>query len=170
MIVPNEPYKSHDEALLPTRALATWAYTDLSDPRWTFGSNTSGCAPTRVERPQKIGIANRSGGPVTSGTTRCSSSAPTGTTPPRTRLRRQKETYTSGNFIELETLGPLRKVPAAAAAVHEERWFLSGRQRTARPKRRWRPPPTAGGSNESSRWRCDGRCPCITAGGPACPQ
>ena len=60
VIIPNEPYKSHDEALLPTRAIATWAYTDLSDPRWTFGSKYIRLrTDAGLNAPQKIGVANR---------------------------------------------------------------------------------------------------------------
>lgn len=55
-ILPLPPRGSHESELLPSSSLVLWAYTDLSDPRWTFttegvllkadGVNTS---------PQKIG-------------------------------------------------------------------------------------------------------------------
>src|SRR4029453_4095021 len=35
--LPQEPYRSHDEALQPVRQVTLWAYTDLSDPRWQIG-------------------------------------------------------------------------------------------------------------------------------------
>ncbi|HYO90997.1 MAG TPA: hypothetical protein VEQ40_05145, partial [Pyrinomonadaceae bacterium] len=34
-ILPQEPYRSWDEYLLPARPMVLWHYTDLSDPRWT---------------------------------------------------------------------------------------------------------------------------------------
>jgi hypothetical protein len=126
VIVPNEPYKSHDEALLPTRALATWAYTDLSDPRWTFGSKYIRLrTDPGSNAPQKIGIANRSGwAGYLRNDTLFVKRTDWDDTAAYPDFGVNTETYTSGNFIELETLGPLRKVPPAAAAVHEERWFL----------------------------------------------
>jgi hypothetical protein len=126
VIVPNEPYKSHDEALLPTRAIATWAYTDLSDPRWTFGSKYIRLrTDPGSNAPQKIGIANRSGwAGYLRNDTLFVKRTDWDDTAAYPDFGVNTETYTSGNFIELETLGPLRKVPPAAAAVHEERWFL----------------------------------------------
>lgn len=35
-VVPQEPYRSHAEDLLPTRPLVLWSYTDLGDPRMMF--------------------------------------------------------------------------------------------------------------------------------------
>jgi hypothetical protein len=46
VILPQEPYKSHDEALLPVRSVTLWAYSDLSDPRWQHGRSTCGSRPT----------------------------------------------------------------------------------------------------------------------------
>jgi hypothetical protein len=36
-IIPLPERGSHSENLLPTSSLALWAYTDFSDPRWTWG-------------------------------------------------------------------------------------------------------------------------------------
>ena len=38
-ILPQEPYRSHEDYLLPARPMTLWHYTDLSDSRWTFGKN-----------------------------------------------------------------------------------------------------------------------------------
>jgi hypothetical protein len=34
------------------------------------------------------------------------------------------ETYTAGNFIELETIGPMRRLAPGESVAHEERWSL----------------------------------------------
>jgi hypothetical protein len=126
VIIPNEPFKTHDEALLPARALATWAYTDLSDPRWTLGRKYIRLrTDASMSAPQKIGVANRQGW---AGYLRRDLLFVK-------RVRWEEgasypdfgvntETYTAANFIELETLGPLRRLQPGDSATHEERWSL----------------------------------------------
>ena len=59
VILPQEPYRSHDEALLPVRQVTLWAYTDLSDPRWQMGPKFLRLKPDPSRTgSQKIGIAN----------------------------------------------------------------------------------------------------------------
>jgi hypothetical protein len=126
VIIPNEPFKTHDEALLPTRAIATWAYTDLSDPRWTLGRKYIRLrTDASMKEPQKIGVANRQGW---AGYLRGDllfikrvTWEESGTYPD---FGVNTETYTAENFIELETLGPLRRLQSGDAATHEERWSL----------------------------------------------
>jgi hypothetical protein len=126
VIIPNEPYRSHDEALQPVRAIAAWAYTDLSDPRWTLGSKYIQLRtdPSRTAS-QKIGVANRQGwaGYLRQGTffVKRVDWDETATYPD---YGVNTETYTSENFIELETLGPMRRVSPGEAVTHEERWSL----------------------------------------------
>lgn len=125
-ILPQEPYRSHEEYLLPARPLVLWHYTDLSDSRWSIGSKyirlrTDAALP----EPQKIGIMNKQRWAA---------------------YRRQQtlfvkrfdyeegagypdygsnnEIYTAGSFIEVETLGPLRRLEPGMAAEHVERWCL----------------------------------------------
>ena len=126
VIIPNEPYAAHADALLPTRALATWAYTDLSDPRWTLGRKYIRLrTDASREAPQKIGVANRRGwaGYLRNGTLFVKRyDWREGATYPDFGVN--TETYTSAAFIELETLGPLAELAPGASADHEERWFL----------------------------------------------
>ncbi len=126
VIVPQEPYASHDDALLPVRAMTLWAYTDLSDPRWQIGPKFVRLRTDAARAgSQKVGIANRQGWAAY-------------------HLKGQlfvkrydwqegarypdfgvnTEVYTAGAFIELETLGPLLTVAPGASAEHEERWSL----------------------------------------------
>jgi hypothetical protein len=126
VIVPNEPYAAHEDALLPTRALATWAYTDLSDPRWTLGRKYIRLR-TDASRaaPQKIGVANRRGWAayLRNGTLFVKRyDWQEGAQYPDFGVN--TETYTAANFIELETLGALGELAPGASATHEERWSL----------------------------------------------
>ena len=115
VILPQEPYKSHDEALLPVRSITLWAYTDLSDPRWQLGSKYLRLRTDAARTAsQKIGIANHQGwaGYLRNGTLFVKRvDWKDGATYPDGGVN--IETYTAGNFIELETLGPLVSVASA---------------------------------------------------------
>lgn len=125
-VIPQEPYRSHDESLLPARPLALWHYTDLSDSRWSIGPKFIRLKTLAArDVPQKIGMANKQGWaayhrddvlfvkrfPYREGAhypdygSNC-------------------ETYTSGSFMEVETLGPLARVEPDAATEHTEQWYL----------------------------------------------
>ena len=126
VILPQEPYKSHDEELQPVRAMTLWAYTDLSDPRWTIGPKFLRLS-TDASRAasQKVGISNRQGwaGYLRKGTLLVKRvDWKSGAVYPDFGVN--METYTAANFIELETLGPLASLEPGASASHEERWWL----------------------------------------------
>ena len=126
VILPQEPYASHDDALLPVRAMTLWAYTDLSDPRWQIGPKFLRLRTDAARAgSQKVGIANKRGWAAYH----------------RERelfVKRYEwndaarypdfgvntEAYTAGAFIELETLGALVSLAPGASASHEERWYL----------------------------------------------
>ncbi len=126
VIVPQEPYRSHDEHLLPARPLALWHYTDLADPRWTIGKKYIRLRTNdQMKEPQKIGMGNRQGwAAYLRKRTLFVKRFPwveDGTYPD---FGSNTETYTAGNFIELETLGPLARLAPNGFAEHTERWFL----------------------------------------------
>ena len=125
-ILPQEPFRSHDEYLLPARPMTLWHYTDLSDPRWTFGRKFIRLrTDDTLDSPQKVGIANKQGW--------------AGYWRKQTlfikRIRYQEgarypdygsnvETYTAGSFVEVETLGPLERLQPGQSAEHTEIWSL----------------------------------------------
>ena len=125
-ILPQEPFRSHDEYLLPARPMTLWYYTDLSDPRWTLGKNFIRLqTDDNLDMPQKIGVANKQGW---AGYWR-------NQTLFLKRVRYQPgarypdygsnvETYTAGAFVELETLGPLERLEPGQSAEHTEIWSL----------------------------------------------
>jgi hypothetical protein len=126
VILPQEPYRSHDECLQPARTMTLWAYTDLSDPRWTLGKN---CIRLRVDpaaaEPQKLGLMNRQGWAAYARknelfVTRfpfCEGAKyPDGMA--------NCETYTAGAFVEIETLGALQCIMPGQSARHVEEWHL----------------------------------------------
>jgi hypothetical protein len=126
VILPQEPYRSHDEALQPVRQVTLWAYTDLSDPRWQIGPKFLRLKPDPGRTgSQKIGIANHQNwaGYLRHGTLFVKRyDWQEGKLYPDGGVN--TETYTAASFVELETLGTLGDLPPGASATHEERWYL----------------------------------------------
>ncbi len=126
ILIPQEPYASHDDALLPVRSLTMWAYTDLSDPRWSLGPKYIRLRTDAARTgSQKIGAANKRGwaGYARNGELFVKRyDWREGQTYPDHGVN--TEAYTAGNFIELETLGPMAALPPGGSVTHEERWSL----------------------------------------------
>lgn len=127
ILIPQEPYASHDDALLPVRAMTTWAYTDLSDPRWRLGPKFIRLSTDSARAgSQKIGVANKRGWAAYArrgdlflkqyGWDESKTYPDYGV---------NTEAYTAGDFIELETLGPMARLAPGASASHEEKWSLA---------------------------------------------
>ena len=125
-ILPQEPYRSWDEYLLPARPLVLWHYTDLSDPRWTIGKKYIQLRTDEaIKEPQKIGIANKQGWVAYHlGRTLFVKRAVYEDGAAYPDYGSSTETYTAASNIEVETLAPLRRLEPGAAAVHVERWQL----------------------------------------------
>jgi hypothetical protein len=125
-ILPQEPYRSWEEYLLPARALVLWHYTDLTDARWSIGKRYIQLrSDAEANAPQKIGITNKQGWaayyrqrslfvkrfPYEEGVV-------------YPDYQSNNEVYTAGSFIEVESLGAMQELEPGAAATHEERWNL----------------------------------------------
>ena len=125
-IFPNEPYISWDDYLLPARPLVLWHYTDLTDARWSIGKKFIRLTTDeRASHPQKIGMLNKQGW----------AAYRHGATLFLKRFAYEEgasypdyncncETYTAGDFIEVESLSPLRRLEPGASAEYLERWSL----------------------------------------------
>jgi len=126
------PRGTHPKDLAPTNPLVMWAYTDLSDRRWTwlkkyFVLRQDPANPV----PMKIGHFN----PKTWGSyflngelfLKRYDADPSKTYPD---FGCSFETFTNADFLELETLGPVSKVAPGTSLEHVERWSL---HRPARP-------------------------------------
>lgn len=125
-ILPQEPYRSHDDYLLPARPLVLWHYTDLSDPRWTIGKKFLRLrTDSAIKEPQKVGMANKQGWSAyhRKGTLFIKRfNYKEGVAYPD--YGSNNETYTSASFMEVETLAPLSHLEPGASAEHTERWYL----------------------------------------------
>jgi hypothetical protein len=125
-IIPQEPFKSHDDDLLPARPMVLWSYTNLRDPRWNFGQKfVTLRQDTGMKDPQKMGFQNRQGWAAFHHNDILFVK--------RFDWERDKthpdygcnnEVYTNDQFLELESLGPLERVQPGQTLTHVEQWWL----------------------------------------------
>ena len=125
-LIPQEPYRRHEESLLPARSMALWSYTDLADARLTIGSKYLRVRTDAANKePLKIGVGNKQGWMayhVDRSLFVKRFRHEEGAAYPD--LGSNAEIYTQGSFIELESLAPLQKLDPGASATHVERWWL----------------------------------------------
>lgn len=125
-VFPQEAYASHRTHLLPARPLVLWKYTDMADPRWTWGAKLLQLKQDpRAAGPQKAGFYSTLGWMAY-------------LTRHATFLKRHEvvagehpdmgcnvETFTNEDFLELETLGPLADLAPGRAVRHVEVWRVT---------------------------------------------
>ncbi len=120
------PRGTHPEMLAPTNPLVIWAFTDLSDSRWRFTKKYIMLRqdPAAVSE-QKIGSfhENTFGAYYLNGELfiKRAQADRTKTYPD---MGASFETFTNGDMLELETLGPLTKLAPGESVEHVERWSL----------------------------------------------
>ncbi len=130
VVLPQEPYVSHDNDLLPARPVVLWKFTEMGDPRWRWGTKYITLRQDDLPegRPQKVGVYSTLGWaahltPQQAFIVHCpvapegADAFPDGGS--------SFETYTDGPFQELETLSPLRTLAPGASLSHTEDWYLA---------------------------------------------
>lgn len=125
LIIPTHPFVAHSERLLPVSTIALWGYTNLSDPRWTFGQHVVRLKQTDDTRPQKAGFSVKQGMAAYSngGTTFLKRfSWDEGATYPD--LGVNFEAFTRHDMLEVESLGPMRILKPGETVSHREAWYL----------------------------------------------
>jgi hypothetical protein len=125
-IIPQEPYGTGDEYLLPVRSMSLWSYTTMDDPRWIWGKKYIQARQDPVfSSEQKIGLLNRQGWMAY-----CMNNEfmlkifpfdPLATYPD---FNSNNEVYINGDFLELETLGPFVEIPTSGKTELLEHWLL----------------------------------------------
>ncbi len=126
-ILPQEEYVSHDEYVLPARPLVLWHYTDMSDPRWSWGRRYIQLRQDpSAKTEQKLGILNTLGwAAYTLGDNlfvKRFRHYPGANYPD---FGSNTEIFTNPAFLEIESLGPLTRLKAGGGAVeYVEEWHL----------------------------------------------
>jgi hypothetical protein len=122
-IFPQEPAVNQ---LLPVRPMALWGYTKMSDARWTWGAKYIQMkSDPAANTAQKIGMMNTLGWAAY-------------VRDDEVFIKRfgfdakaqypdfgcNTESYTRGDMLEVESVGPLIKLEPGSAVEHVENWFL----------------------------------------------
>jgi len=125
-IIPLPPKGTHPEHLLPNGNITLWAYTDMADPRWRWGTNFVFLDQDEsAANPQKAGFfvekgraAYQNGEDVFIKHFRTEKGAKY---PDRNV---NVELFTNAEMLELETLGPLTSIAPGKSVVHTETWQM----------------------------------------------
>ena len=120
------PRGTHPEVLAPTNPLIVFAFTNMSDPRWTWMEKYVALRQDPANSdPEKIGLFN----PRTRGAYLLNGElfvkkfeAEAGEEYPD--MGSSFEAFTNERFLELETLGPMRMLRPGESMDHLEIWSL----------------------------------------------
>jgi len=124
-VFPQPKSVPHSDKVLPARPLVLWNYTDMADPRWTWGNRVARLAHDPNLGPQKVGAFVEQGIAVYSnrGNTfvKRFAAEPEYVYPD---FGCNFETFTREDMLEVESLGPLESIPPGEYASHTETWYL----------------------------------------------
>lgn len=125
-IFPQEDFKPHPEYLLPARPLVLWPYTNMSDPRFSWGERFIQMRQhPGAHAKLKIGMRNSKGWMAYAlGAEVFVKRAPFNPAAQYPDYGCNTETFTDSAMLELETLGPLTRIAPGASIQHEEVWSL----------------------------------------------
>jgi hypothetical protein len=120
------PRGGHTERLLPTNPLVMWAYTNFTDKRWTLTNKYLILQQEAGEpSPQKAGLFNvDTRAAYLLGSDLFIKRAQASPNSEYPDFQCSFEMFTNGDFLEVETLGPLLYLAADATTEHEETWSL----------------------------------------------
>lgn len=125
-VLPLPSRGSHENNLLPNTQLILWAYTNMADPRWHWGTQyvLLRQEPGNIT-PQKAGAFVTDGwvGYARDGRFFLKTFA-VQPDAPHPDIHANVELFTCDFMLEVETLGPLVKLAPGTAVTHTEHWFL----------------------------------------------
>ena len=127
-IIPQPPLGEHGAGnFLPSRALVLWSYTDLSDDRWRIGRRFITLQPKGGRKATKIGLPHRERWVaylLPQSLFIKTFNYEDGLTYPD--MGSNFETFTKDDFIELESLSPIKQLAPGESIAHTETWHLFG--------------------------------------------
>lgn len=126
LIIPQEPYGPHPQNLLPVRPVILWAYSNMADPRWTWGEQVVLLRQDpKATSPAKAGFGNRQGWMAYARNGHLFVKRfgyDIGADYPD--MGSNCETFTNKDMLEAETLGPLITLGPGEGVAHFETWDL----------------------------------------------
>ncbi|MEP7365039.1 MAG: hypothetical protein ABI972_17440, partial [Acidobacteriota bacterium] len=120
------PRGTHPKDLLPTNPIVLWAYTNLADPRWKFYQKYLTLRQDPANgTPQKIGSFNTdTWGAYALGDLLFVKRTEAFANRRYPDFGCSFETFTNAEFLEMEFLGPLRRIAKGQSASMAEHWSL----------------------------------------------
>ena len=121
------PRGKHPEVLAPTNPLVMSAYTNLSDHRWKFTRKYLMLhQDPKNSDPQKLGSFNKNTWAAYSLGSELFIKRVDAADSPKDYpdMGCSFETFTNADFLELETLGPMKHLKPGATVEHVEHWTL----------------------------------------------
>lgn len=126
VILPQEPYISHQDKVLPARPLVLWNYTNMSDPRWTWGAKFVQLRQDpENSAPQKAGIGNSLGwAAYTLNGDVFIKKFPFVEDAAYPDGGCNNEVFTNESMLEVESVGALTELAPEGSVEHIEDWYL----------------------------------------------
>lgn len=124
-VIPQPPLGEHPRDMLPNRGIVLWPYTDMSDPRFTFGQKFWLLRQAEGYLPTKIGMAHREkwiGYVLNDSLFIKTFEHIAGANYPDGGCN--FETFTNNEMLEIESLGPLVTLARGQSTEHTEGWNL----------------------------------------------
>jgi len=120
------PRGCHEECLQPTNPLVMWAYTNFADKRWLFTNRYLILKQDSAEQsPQKAGLFNpNTRAAYLLGDELFIKRSQAKPKVPYADFQSSFQIFVNGDFLELETLGPLVDLLPGFSATHVEDWSL----------------------------------------------
>lgn len=126
-IVPLPPHGAHSENLQPCASLTLWRYTNMSDPRWTWGNQyiLLRQETTPTVKQQKVGVLTPDGWAAYARSGNLFLKKFQHVADARyPDFGASAEVFTNHEILEVETLGPLTSLAPGGQVEHLEQWYL----------------------------------------------
>jgi len=124
-IVPLPAKRSHTEVVLPELPLVLWPYTDMADPRLSWGTRYITFSQDTQKPPNKFGLANKDGWAayLVHGTlfVKYFDYDPSEVYPD---MGCNYETFSNEEMLEVESMGPLTLLGPGETVEHVETWRI----------------------------------------------
>jgi hypothetical protein len=123
-VIPQPPPGTHPQDYVPNRVIVAWPFTDLADERLRIGRRFMWLRQTNGP-PIKFGLHHTEGwAAYVLGDHLFMKSVPLIAEGIYPDLGSNFEAFTNSEILELETLGPLKRLSAGQTIVHKESWVV----------------------------------------------
>lgn len=123
-VLPLPPRGSHAEHLTPGNRLVLWKYTDMSDPRWTWGQKFILLRQDTAGSPQKAGLSHAGWIAYARQGHLFVKQFPISPDAAYPDMGCSVEAFTNARMLEVESLAPLAPLSPGESVEHVEKWSL----------------------------------------------